>query len=323
MTLQQKQIYDVWRITDHPKDEIEAEIRALCQSAYLGDHLALCRVLGRYKMYVDTRDIGIASHLMLEGFWELWVTKAMMGIVPQNAVVADIGANLGYFTLLLADLVGHNGKVLSFEPNPMLAPLVRKSVAVNGFDNRVEFHQIGLGAAKGHAVMDAAIDQPGGGRTILASRKQGSIRIERLDKIPHAGKLDFIKMDVEGFEPNVWKGMTRILRRGRAMTIFMEFTVGRLADPGGFLDEITSHGFSLEIISHDRGIIPVGRETILGGPRDVDHMLVFRRGKQPRPARRAKPEPSEKRVRRSASRNDSPPSSGSAPRRRRAGPKPA
>lgn len=287
MTLEQKQIYDIWRLLSHNRTDVEAEIRALCQSAYLGDHQALCRVLGRYKMYVDTRDIGIASHLMLEGFWEPWVTMAMMRCVPQGAVVADIGANLGYFTLLLADLVSHNGKVLSFEPNPMLAPLVRKSVAVNGFNSRVDFHEIGLGSAKGFAVMDAAIDQPGGGRTIPASRKQGGIRIERLDKIPHATKLDFIKMDVEGFEPEVWKGMTRIFQRGRAMTIFMEFTVGRLADPGKFLDDIAAHGFSLEIISHDHGIVPIAREDILNGPRDVDHMLVFRRGRQPR-VRRAK-----------------------------------
>ena len=94
--------YDIWRLLDCP--DHEAEVRALCQTAYLGDHEALCRVLGRYKIYVDTRDIGIASHLMLEGYWEMWVTQAMMRMVRRGSVVADIGANLGYFTLLLADL---------------------------------------------------------------------------------------------------------------------------------------------------------------------------------------------------------------------------
>jgi Methyltransferase FkbM domain len=126
--------------------------------------------------------------------------------------------------------------------------------------------------------MDASLDQPGGGRTIPASGKKGAIAIERLDRIAHAEDLEFIKMDVEGFEPEVWKGMTAILERGRPLTVFMEFTVGRLADPAGFLEAILGHGFSLEIVSTDQGIVPTSREAILNGPQHVDHMLVFRRG---------------------------------------------
>lgn len=289
--MQQMPIYDIWRILDRPTHESEAEIRALCQSAYLGDHEALCRILGRYKIYVDTRDIGIASHLMLEGYWEMWVTAAMMRCVRRGSVVADIGANLGYFTLLLADLTGEKGRVLSFEPNPNLARLLRKSIAVNGFRGNTDFYSMGLGARKGSSAMEVMIEQPGGGRMIGSDK--GSLRaarpkadragmdslvqIGRFDAVKHAKDVEFIKMDVEGFEPQVWAGMTRILKRNRPLTIFMEFTVGRLADPAGFLKEIMSHGFSLELISLNRGIVPVSRETILNGPRDVDHMLVFRR----------------------------------------------
>ncbi len=294
--MQQMPIYDIWRILNRPTHESEAEIRALCQSAYLGDHEALCRILGRYKMYVDTRDIGIASHLMLEGYWEMWVTAAMMRCVRRGSVVADIGANLGYFTLLLADLTGAKGRVLSFEPNPNLARLLRKSIAVNGFKGHTDFYSMGLGARKGSSAMEVMIEQPGGGRMIdsdknslRAARRKADqpgadpavgdalVQIGRFDAIKHAKNVEFIKMDVEGFEPQVWAGMTKILKRKRPLTIFMEFTVGRLADPAGFLEKILSHGFSLEIISLGQGIIPVSRETILNGPRDVDHMLVFRR----------------------------------------------
>lgn len=280
------QIYDIWRILDRPSHDAEAEIRALTQVAYVGGNEALCRVLGRYKMYVDTRDIGIASHLMLEGFWELWVTKAMMRSVHRGSVVADIGANQGYFTLLLADLTGPTGRVLSFEPNPAMARLVRKSVEVNGFGGFVDFHEVGLGSHAGRAVMDASTHQPGGGRTVEA--KKGDIVIKRLDKITRARSLDFIKMDVEGFEPMVWQGMTQLLARQKRMTVFMEFTVGRLKDPGGFLDQILKHGFSLEIIRAQDGIVPISREELLGGPLWVDHMLVFRRETTPRRKRVSK-----------------------------------
>lgn len=279
MTIPTRPIFDIWRIVSQQRDLAESEIRALCTAAYLGDHEALCRVLGRYKMYVDTRDVGIASHLMLEGFWEMWVTKAMMQCVRRGSVVADIGANLGYFTMLLADLTGPEGRVLSFEPNASLTPLLRKSIEVNGFAPFTDFHEMALGASAGTAGIEARTDQPGGGRTVADDGGHAQVRLGRFDAIPHALDVEFIKMDVEGFEPEVWKGMTAVLKRktGKPLTIFMEFTVGRLDDPGAFLDEILSHGFSLEMISFNDGVIPTSRAELLNGPKDVDHMLVFRR----------------------------------------------
>jgi FkbM family methyltransferase len=279
MLNQTRPIYDIWRILSQPRDLAEAEIRALCTAAYLGEHEALCRVLGRYKMYVDTRDVGIASHLMLDGFWEMWVTKAMMSCVRRGSVVADVGANLGYFTMLLADLTGPDGRVLSFEPNASLTPLLRKSIEVNGFSPYTDFHEMALGANAGTAGIEARTDQPGGGRMVADDGAHDRVRLGRFDAIPHALDLEFIKMDVEGFEPEVWKGMTAILGRkgGPPLTIFMEFTVGRLADPAGFLDAIMGHGFSLGIVDPARGIVPLTREALLEGPKFVDHMLVFRR----------------------------------------------
>lgn len=276
----QHPIYDIWRILSEPRDQAEAEVRALCQTAYLGDHEALCRVLGRYKLYVDTRDIGIASHLMLEGYWEMWVTQAMMRMVRRESVVADIGANLGYFTLLLADLTGPDGRVLAFEPQPGMARLLRKSIDVNGFGGFADLHEAALGGHSGSAAVVASVEHPGGGHMVADEFPSGAARValRRFDEIPHACDTEFIKMDVEGFEPEVWKGMTaRLSRRDLPLTIFMEFTVGRLPDPAGFLDAILAQGFALAIISHQQGVVPIGREELLQGPPNVDHMLVFTR----------------------------------------------
>jgi FkbM family methyltransferase len=270
-------IYDIWRITSQPRTEVEAEIRALCKSAYLGDHTSICRVLGRYKMYMDTRDIGIASHLMLEGYWEMWVTEAMMRAVRRGSTVMDIGANLGYFSVLLADLTGPQGRLLSFEPNPEMASRLRKSVKVNGFAGFSTVHECALGYENGYASMDIDTTQPGGGRMIGHSGQRRPMPVRRLDEIEGALDVEFIKMDVEGFEQNVWYGMTGILAQKRPLTIFMEFTVGRFADPAGFLDEIAAEDFSLEIIDHNQGVRAVTREEIFGQSHGIDHMLVFRR----------------------------------------------
>jgi FkbM family methyltransferase len=306
-------IYDIWRILSYPRDHVEAEIRALCRTAYLGDHTALCRMLGRYKMYVDTRDVGIASHLMLEGYWEMWVTAAMMQCIRRGSVVADVGANLGYFTLLMADLTGAEGRVLSFEPNHNLASRVRKSIAVNGFGGFTDFHQVALGEADGEVEMEIDESMPGGGRALHEKTKASPassappapvmssteyyagkpgkkakpaplikptlpvVPVRRFDEIDHALDVEFMKIDVEGFEPYVWAGMTGLLKRGRPLTIFMEFTIERFPDAKAFLQEILSFGFSLEIVDLHSGIQPITAEQLFAGPHNIDHMLVFRR----------------------------------------------
>lgn len=307
-------IYDIWRILNYPRDHVESEIRALCRNAYLGDHTALCRILGRYKLYVDTRDVGIASHLLLEGYWEMWVTAAMMQCIRRGSVAADIGANLGYFTMLMADLTGAEGRVLSFEPNENLASRLRKSIAVNGFGGFTDFHQMALGAETGEVEMDIDDTMSGGGRAIHGDEKAAKaaaqqsapvmrsadyyagkqdskkkpvspahmpgimVPVRRFDEIDHALDVEFMKIDVEGFEPHVWAGMKGLLDRGRPLTIFMEFTIQRFPDAKAFLQDILSHGFSLEIIDLRAGIQPITAAQLFAGPHNVDHMLVFRRG---------------------------------------------
>ncbi len=276
--------YDIWRLLQYPRDFNEAEIRALCRSNYLGQNTSLCRVLGRYKMFVDTQDIGIASHLMMDGFWEMWVTEAMMKTVRRGSVVLDIGANLGYFTILLADLTGADGRVLAFEPNPKLASLVQKSAAVNGFGGFTDVHNIALGAGETTLRLEIQDDSPGGARVLLPGTQKSAnttsqidVPVRRLDTIPGALDAEFMKIDVEGFEQQVWHGMTGILKQNKPLTIFMEFTIQRYDDASGFLDEVLNYGFSLEIISHLQGIQPITKEALFAMPHNIDHMLVFRR----------------------------------------------
>lgn len=272
-------IYDIWRLLHHPRTFNEAEIRALCRTAYCGDHIALARVLGRYKMFVDTRDIGISSHLMLDGFWEMWVTEAMLRTVRRGSTVIDVGANLGYYTLLLADLTGAEGRVLAFEPNPELAERTRRSVEMNGYAPFTAVHHCALGSEEGHVAMEVMAHQPGGGRVHALDGTIGpdAVPLRRLDSFPDALNAEFIKIDVEGFEQQVWRGMTGILAGGQPLTIFMEFTVSRYPDPRGFLAEILHEGFTLEIIDYAAGIRPITVDEIFAQPHNIDHMLCFRR----------------------------------------------
>jgi FkbM family methyltransferase len=272
------EIFDVWRLIEHPRVSNEAAIRSLCRNAYLGEGTALARVLGRYKMFVDTRDIGISSHLLMDGFWEMWVTEAMFGFIRQGMTVCDIGANLGYYTMLMADLTGPTGRMLSFEPNPAMATRLRKSVEVNGFGPITTVHELALGDAKGEIALEVNQEQPGGAHMVAYDRRAGALAIpmRRFDAIPGALEADVIKIDVEGAEQQVWAGMSGLLARKRALTVFMEFTVNRYKDAHGFLDQILNHDFSLNIVDHNDGVRPATREEIFAQP-GVDHMLLFTR----------------------------------------------
>jgi FkbM family methyltransferase len=193
--------------------------------------------------------------------------------------VADIGANLGYFSLLLSDLVGPEGRVLSFEPNPEMVRLAHKSLFVNGFGGIANLYEMALGGSAGMVELDVRPSEPGGGRISGAATQgnPGSIRMGRFDEIPGALDVEFIKMDVEGFEPEVWEGMTGLFKRRQPLTIFMEFTVSRLGHAKQFLGKILKEGFSLEIISLSGSIDSITPEALLNSPANIDHMIVLRR----------------------------------------------
>src|SRR5262245_55518328 len=115
---------------------LEANARRDAQTVHLAEDTVLCRVLSKYLMFVDPHDLGVTPRLCLDGYWESWITRALARTVREDAWCVDIGANHGYYTLIMADAVGRRGRVLAAEPNPQLSQLLALSVEVNGFTAR-------------------------------------------------------------------------------------------------------------------------------------------------------------------------------------------
>lgn len=272
-------IFDIWALRTGDRWRHEAVIRGLCQTAYLGDHTAICRILGRYKMYVDTRDVGVASHLMLDGYWEMWNTETIIHLVKPGMTVLDVGAHCGYFSVLLADLVGPSGRLLSFEPNPPMAELLRRTIAVNGFDGRTAVHEIALGQERGTATLEVPKNEPKNAHVIQGKGGPGTVEVplRRADEIPGALDADFIKIDAEGAEQAIWTGLKQILARNRPLTILLEFAAIRYADPARFLNEILSHGFNLAEVDLVGGVQDRTRADVLNASPSDDQMLLLTR----------------------------------------------
>src|ERR1700752_2954375 len=102
-------------------------------AVYVGDHRMLLRTASRLKMYVDSRDVSISPHLILDGVWEEGTEAALRRLVKPGMHVVEVGANVGYFTLTMAHIVGGQGSVVAFEPDPFLAQIIRDNAEINGF----------------------------------------------------------------------------------------------------------------------------------------------------------------------------------------------
>lgn len=274
-------LFDVGLLRAPPSAAHEAAIRRLCHTVPVSADTALCRALGRYKMYVDLADEGLSPHLMLDGTWEMATTRALACRVREGMTAFDVGANLGYYTVLLAELVGPAGRVHAAEPNPAILSRLRRTVRLNGFDDRVSLHAAPLAASPGEEVL---LHVPAGlpqNASLHGGRREGAathaLHTTTLDEIAGDAPVSFVKIDAEGAEQAIWQGMARLLARREPLTVLVEFTPDRYPDPAAFLRALLETGFALSIVAASGEVRPVAFDAVLAGPRHVDRMLVLER----------------------------------------------
>ena len=246
----------------------------------LGNGSILCRVLGRYKLYADANDIGIAPHLALEGFWESWITVALARALQPGFFCVDVGANHGYYTLLMADGVGPAGRVLAVEPNPRMTSLIARSVQVNGFQHRVSVLAKALSDATSPATKLVFPPNQASGATICreptGSDEAIDVEVTTADEaLAGWPRVDVMKIDAEGAEEGIFRGMRQTIERNPGLTIVMEVNPVRYQDPGGFVASIRAAGFPLCQVAYDGSIQPMTERAFLESP--DDSMLYLRR----------------------------------------------
>ncbi|MBX9700936.1 MAG: FkbM family methyltransferase [Acetobacteraceae bacterium] len=260
----------------------EGLIRGRCMVVPLDATTALCRVLGRYKMYVDLRDVGFVPHLMFEGYWEYWITDFVWRNIAPGQVAVDVGANHGYYTLLLADLVGAEGRVHALEPNPRLAELTAQTVMLNGFAATTRLHAAAAGEATGGTLpLVVPLRDPKNGFVVerggLPAGLDPSlydthqVPVMRLDDAVE-GAVNFVKIDVEGAEEGVWRGMQGLIARSPGIAVLMEFNPHRCRDPQATLLDIARR-FPLREVGYDGLAAEVTAAQVLA--RREDTMLYL------------------------------------------------
>jgi FkbM family methyltransferase len=235
-----------WRIAEFLRKQLAAKpVKGVVELA------------GGLKMELDTSDF-LQREIFLCGDFEPNVRREILRILKPGDLFLDIGANVGFFSLLASRAVGHDGKVYAFEPAPKAHDALRRNLQLNGIQNVT-------------AIATALSDSPGRGALFLDARNNSGA--SSLNRSPHSGEaveveLDsydrfasqntlsmpaLVKLDVEGAEVKVLRGMQALLSRPNPPPVVLEVSEWSLKQMGSSKDELFAlmrgHGYKARLIS--------------------------------------------------------------------------
>ena len=180
-----------------------------------------------FKIYVRLNDHFVGGAIANSGDYEPYVTRELRRLLKPGMTFLDVGANIGYFTLLAALLVGKTGRVLAFEPQQSNCQLLEQSIAANGLQNITLFPYAAAEKAQtlpfsgGGADSNGRIINPS--ETLAQMYALPTVEAVVLDEhLAGIERLDVVKMDIEGAEPRAWAGMQRLIEKYRPV-VLMEF----------------------------------------------------------------------------------------------------
>jgi FkbM family methyltransferase len=176
--------------------------------------------VGRFVLRVHLADMHVSANV-IAGQFEPRETRFVRNHLKPGGVALDIGANLGYYTLMFAEAVGEHGCVYSFEPMPELFDSLQQSVAKNDLQDRVTAFKVALSERAAEVELCFAPGSPNWGgafvmgpnETVPAGHEVQKVPAHALDEILDLPRCDFIKIDVEGAEPLVIAGAAEALTR--------------------------------------------------------------------------------------------------------------
>lgn len=201
-----------------------------------------------FEIFVRPNDLFIGRAIHLTKQYEPHVAQAVRRLLQPGDTFVDVGANVGYFTLLAATLVGPQGNVIAFEPNPDNCRLLHHSLAQNGLNNVRLYENAVAEATQRFSFSSGGADS--NARILRAEELHGrnehfaQVQAVTLDEALQdvVTRVDLIKMDIEGAEPRAWRGMQSVLQQYRPV-IISEYAPDLIrltsdCDPRSYLEQL-------------------------------------------------------------------------------------
>lgn len=200
------------------------------------------------KMYLDLQDSGISRDLLKNENRELLTIETVKREVNLGNIVIDIGANIGYYALLEAKLVGNRGKVYTIEPIPQNFELLKRNIKLNGYKNIKTFQ---LAVGNNNKTDFIYLSKKSNCHSMIKSEKSiGKILVKVIsldDFLKDKPYPNFIRMDVEGYETEIIKGMKAIFELRKPLKIVMEIHSKKGEKVKEMLKTLQLYGFEVKI----------------------------------------------------------------------------
>lgn len=237
-----------------------------------GSGWSIIREINGSKMELDIYPSGpnkLERTLALKGIREPGATNVFQGVLKElkgqasrDIHVFDIGANVGYFTLLEARILGEQGQIYAIEAEPNNAARLKNNIELNGYSN-IEVLQIALGSERTQLELaKRSSSNVHRMKSILGDKQAvGTVDVEVYpldsliaEKAIPEDELIIVRMDIEGYEGQAFEGMSELLSSDRPVYIFAEIHPNvEGVNPEQIADRLTQNGFHPEYVSYNGG----------------------------------------------------------------------
>lgn len=241
----------------------------------IGGERALVQLDGGEYVCVDLRSLDSLAYLL---GWDLEsdVVEVFRTFLKPGSAVVDVGASCGLYTAIAAAAVRRDGRVFALEGNPEVFPCLERTIIANGHfgnpnivaANRLVSDRCGSGTLNFtpeafHLGTMADVSLPGG------ERRSIEVAMTTLDAVlPADIPIDLVKIDVEGHEPSVLRGMERTIARSPNLRVIIEFAdymLARTLPAGEFAAYIRRLGFAICRIEPGGGLRTIGTDETIAG----------------------------------------------------------
>jgi FkbM family methyltransferase len=213
----------------------------------------------------NPRDPVISGALTLR-VYERPETRFFLAVCRLGQTFLDIGANVGYYTALAIPALGPSGRIVAFEPDPETFSFLQRTIAANTGAS-VNALQRAASDRRGSATLYISRDNRGDNRLYNNDLAVTSIPIETVpadDALEELGieSVDLVKIDVQGFEAAVYRGLERTIRRSPGLVLLSEYWPQGLRTAGSDPQAVLTHLASMGLDLHE--LLPSGKVCPLG-----------------------------------------------------------
>jgi FkbM family methyltransferase len=247
---------------------LKPQLNSLLMQMFGSDSSLLINIHG-LSMYIYPNTADGRAYLLRP--FEPYTTELFRRAVKPGATVLDIGAQLGYFSLLAARQGAQT--VYAFEPAPGNFKLLERNVQANGYTNIIQKVPKAVGSSQGAVVMFIyeGSDSHAMYRHPLASvREKISVECVTVDEFLPGQPIDVIKMDIEGNEPHALEGMRRTIAANERLILFSELAPDFLrragVQPRDYLAQLSAMDFDIKLIDEQSHCLrPLDKRFLLQG----------------------------------------------------------